>query len=458
MKHFILTSAVLLIIPAFLSAQDVLFDEPHLNDGALFLQVQNGRELLFNAKGEQIETHPAFQIPLHERKSKGITIGISGGDHPSYKQNTGAGPTFNLTYLDQVNGSGIGFDDPVNGAARRAALEAAFSYFSSSIVDGGSADIEIRASFSGNPNSNPFAFSAAYYYGSKGFNDPFTVRHITTGNDPHGTFPDAYIQFNFHSNMNFSYEVDGLPQADQYDFYTVALHEIMHLLGFASYCTAQGQSAASPHVFTTYDGNLVDFNKDPLLEVSGSGNAASVSQPTENMLTNNLVWYELGPGQLAPVFSPTSFNGSSLSHFDNSRTEHGEFVMHPSLDRGAAFRHLHDDEVLLLETLGYSVNFSVATSLDESESGPVNGAFSGLYPNPASSELGVKIDIPELNMPEILVIVYDMMGRESYSKVILNQGSGPVTAIDPNNNLTPGMYIVIGSSEDELFNQKLVIK
>jgi hypothetical protein len=42
--------------------------------------------------------------------------------------------------------------------------------------------------------------------------------------------------------------------------------------------------------------------------------------------------------------------------------------------------------------------------------------------------------------------------------VILNKGSGPVTAIDPHNNLTPGMYIVIGSTKDELFNEKLVIK
>jgi hypothetical protein len=57
-----------------------------------------------------------------------------------------------------------------------------------------------------------------------------------------------------------------------------------------------------------------------------------------------------------------------------------------------------------------------------------------------------------------LVIVYDMMGRESYSKVILNQGSGPITAIDPYHNLSPGMYIVVGSSNDELFNEKLVIK
>lgn len=81
-----------------------------------------------------------------------------------------------------------------------------------------------------------------------------------------------------------------------------------------------------------------------------------------------------------------------------------------------------------------------------------------IYPNPATSGEGVKINLQGVNKPEILVVVYDMLGRVSYSKVVMNNGSGPLTAIDPHNNLAPGMYIVIGSSKDELFNQKLVIE
>ncbi|MCF8257444.1 MAG: T9SS type A sorting domain-containing protein [Flavobacteriales bacterium] len=459
MKHLIHIIAAAVLLPTVAVGQGILFDEPHLEDGAIFLNVLNGKEVISNSGGQMIEVHPVFGQPMHTRKAQGLTIGVSAPETSQMKQSGFTGPTFNLTYLDVVNGSGEGFDDPTSGPDRRAALEAAFAYFASSMLDGGEADIEIRASFSGNPNSNPFAFSGAYYFGSRGFNDPFTKRHITTGNDPYGAYPDGYIQFNFHSAMNFHYDAHGLPLSDQYDFYTVALHEIMHLLGFASYCNSQGESAASPHVFTTYDGNLVDFEKNPLLEVSGSGNAASVSKPTEGVLTNDQVWFELGPGRLAPVFSPASFNGSSLSHFDNGRTEHGTYVMHPSLSRGQKVSHLHEDEIEVLEVIGYGMDHSIATSMeDEIAQGPVNAGFSALYPNPVGPGQAVRIDSPQLDAPEILVIVYDMVGRESYSKVILNPGPGPVTAIDPYHNLPPGMYVVVGSSSHELFNQKLVIR
>lgn len=459
MKSIYSALSLFLVLPFTVSAQDILFDEPHPTDGALFLTVSDGKELLVNAHGEEVVFHPVFQKSMHKRKADGVTVGVSSADMAEYKQSGSIGPTFNLTYLDVVDGTGQGFDDPVEGATRRAALESAFAYFSSAMTDGGEADIEIRHSFAGNPNTNPFARASTYYFGSKGFNESFTQRHIITGNEPSSQVPDAYIQFNFHANMNYNYDANSWPQENQYDFYTVALHEITHMLGFSSYVSAAGQSLASPHVFTQFDGHLIDYEKNPLLTVNGTGSDATVSQPSASLFTNNQLWYELSPGQLIPVFSPSPYNGSSISHLDNGRTEHGEFVMHPSLSRGHRIGHLHEDEVRLLETLGYSMDYSIATSLeDEFSDSPINLAFSGLYPNPASRDYSVQIDIPELREPEILVIVYDMLGRESYSKVILNQGPGPVTAIDPYHNLPPGMYIVVGSSRNELFNERLVIR
>ena len=132
--------------------------------------------------------------------------------------------------------------------------------------------------------------------------------------------------------------------------------------------------------------------------------------------------------------------------------------MHPSLYNGDAFKVLHEDEVRALEKMGFQVNYSVATSVHDHDHGAPSKVLSGLYPNPAHSADGIQIDLGDMNGSEVLVIVHDMMGREAYSKVILNAGSGPVTAIDPYNNLTPGMYIVVGSTNDELFNEKLVIK
>jgi hypothetical protein len=458
MLRFITVFILFLSWAATSVAQDIMFDDMHIADGAIFLKSVDGEEIPVDINGNAIIAHPAFRLSTNERAEKPWAKTVTRSANSAGSRNE-TGPTFNLIYLDQANETGSGFDDAALGAERRAALEAAFTYYSSLLEDYGEADIEIRESFSSNPASNPFAFSAAYYFGSKGFNSPFTKAHIASGNDPYGAYPDGYLQFNFHQNLNYNYNVNASPSNEQFDFYTIALHEILHLLGFTSYSDANGQSAASEHVYTSFDEYLSDYNKDVVFEETGSGSSTVVETPDDGTLTNNQVWFELYPGQFAPVFSPNPFNGSSLDHFDNGRSDHGEYLMHPSLSKGNAFKFLHEDEARVLETLGYAVNFSIATSIDEhSDVDAPTQVLSGLYPNPAHGYDNIQIELGDIQGEEILVIVYDMTGRESYSKVILNKGSGPVTAIDPHNNLTPGMYIVIGSTKDELFNEKLVIK
>lgn len=440
-------------------AQDMMFDAMHPTDGAIFLKTIDGEEVPVDIHGNIIPPNAAFKLTTSQQIERGWANSVGARSHLKDTRNA-IGPTFNITYLDQVNANGKGFDDSALGGQRRAALEAAFQYYASLLEDHGQADIEVRESFSGNPLSNPFAYSAAYYYGSKGFNTPFTQAHISTGNDPYAPYPDGYVQFNFHSNLKYNYDVHANPSSDEFDFYTVALHEILHVLGFTSYSDAKGQSEAAEYVYTSFDEYLFDHNKSEVFEVTGSGSSTAVlAPPDNNALTNNQVWFELYPGQFAPVFSPNPFNGSSLDHFDNGRSDHGEYLMHPSLSKGQAFKLLHEDEARVLETLGYTVNYSIATSIDApSVVDATANVLSGLYPNPARSHDRIQIELGDVQGEEVLVIVYDMMGRESYSKVILTRGAGPVTAIDPHNNLPPGMYIVVGSTKDELFNEKLVIK
>lgn len=433
-----------------------MFDFTHGHGGEVHLVEIDGEQVIVDHHGDLIELHEVFRLSAEEREVNGWSKTVQ---RKSGFGNRDEGARFNITYLDVVNATGQGFDDPNLGAARRNALEAAFAYYASLIQDDGSADIEIRESFSGHPMNNPFGIAAAYYFGSKGFNNSFTMVHITTGNDPHGPFPDGYMQFNFHPNLDYNYDINDNPGPQQYDFYTIALHEIMHLLGFTSYASGTGESAASPDVFTSFDELLADYSKTPVFQLSGSGSGTAVDLPNDGILTSNQVWLELYPSQHAPVFSPNPFNGSSLDHFDNSRSDHGEYLMHPSLSNGDAFKLLHEDEVRVLEQLGYSVSYSIATSVDDINFDEVPAqVLSNLYPNPAYNSDPVRIELGQIEGNEVLVIVYDMMGRESYSKVILNPGPGPATAIDPYHNLKPGMYIVIGSSKDELFNQKLVIK
>ncbi|MFT4680199.1 MAG: hypothetical protein ACI9FU_000653 [Granulosicoccus sp.] len=454
MHYFILL--ILIAFGQFAFAQDVvMMDGNNPKEDAVYLKTVNGSTTIVDGHGHAINAHPVFKTDISERISRGWAKRVDRGGESSASRGADAGPVFNITYLDIVNNTGKGFADTQQGAQRRATLEAAFLYFSNSIDNDGEVDIEIRESFEGSPASNPFAFAASYYFGSVGFNRSFTQQHILTGSDPYPDFPDGYIQFNFHSGMNYYYSMHDSPTDQQFDFYTIALHEIMHLIGFTSYLDNAGNSEASPGVFTEFDGLLRDINKNPLITISGSGQNAEVVGPVASKLTNNQVWSEVETGDHAPVYSPPYFTGSSCDHFDNDRGS-GSYVMHPSLKRGDAFKMLDAEEVRALSALGYSTDMGMATGLYDDFS-PIE-SIGDLFPNPANKGMGIEINMGSHTGEEVLVIVFDMLGRESYSKVLVMKESGPIMAIDPYNNLAPGMYIVIGSTNDELFNQKLVIR
>ncbi|MDQ3046740.1 MAG: T9SS type A sorting domain-containing protein [Bacteroidota bacterium] len=81
-----------------------------------------------------------------------------------------------------------------------------------------------------------------------------------------------------------------------------------------------------------------------------------------------------------------------------------------------------------------------------------------LYPNPATnnSTLYINLHIPENK--EILVVVRDIQGREFYSKVIITSQDNELVAIDPENNIAAGTYVVIATSENKIFSRRLIIQ
>lgn len=85
-----------------------------------------------------------------------------------------------------------------------------------------------------------------------------------------------------------------------------------------------------------------------------------------------------------------------------------------------------------------------------------------LFPNPVHPSTSVYLNltgITEDSQP-ILVVVSDAMGRQVLSKVIVvdKNNSGQVTAVDPSNTLSPGIYIVSATSDNSIYKQKLIIR
>ncbi len=461
MRITALTLAASLFTFHFLNSSVVFAQEHHFdhNDPKTSIVepiMHHGTQAYKNGHGEIMSTDQAYELSLEERVDKGYTLLVSADGVSSFKssESNQNGPVFNLTFLDVVNNTNKGFDDPDLGEQRRNVLSKAFAYYASVLNIPGKADIEIQESFFQN-SSAPFAYSASYYFSSKGFNDGLVASHLINDYDAAAGLPDGFIQFNFGSAFNYNYNTTSAPSSSQYDFYTVALHEILHVLGFTSFCAHDGTSEApNDYVFTSYDEFLLTGNLQNFFVKVGSGSQVSVTPVDVSFITNNQMLFDAG-GSNAPVYSPSSYGGSSIDHFDNNRSQGADFLMHPTLSKGKRVTMMHTDEAMVLQKIGYNVDIGLATSINEAEEIDLTVS---LYPNPTTQHGSVFVNLQGgIGNKEILVIVYDMMGRQAYSKVVLTEGDGVITAIDPYHNLAPGMYIVIGSAKDELFNQKLMI-
>lgn len=81
-----------------------------------------------------------------------------------------------------------------------------------------------------------------------------------------------------------------------------------------------------------------------------------------------------------------------------------------------------------------------------------------IYPNPATVESGFNLNITGLENQEILVVIRDIAGREFYSKISFITENKQLIAIDTDKKLAAGTYLVIASSNNKIYSQRLIIR
>lgn len=88
-----------------------------------------------------------------------------------------------------------------------------------------------------------------------------------------------------------------------------------------------------------------------------------------------------------------------------------------------------------------------------------NSEFSfNVYPNP-NEGLSINLALKANKGEEILVVVYDVTGKQSYSKIIITEDNGEqVYAIDPSQKLAPGVYLITGTTNQSIYSKKLIVK
>jgi hypothetical protein len=80
-----------------------------------------------------------------------------------------------------------------------------------------------------------------------------------------------------------------------------------------------------------------------------------------------------------------------------------------------------------------------------------------LYPNPNNgTDLNLVINASEEE--EVLVVIKDITGKESYSKIIIIENKGDnIIALDPSEKLGKGIYFIIASSKQEIYSRKMIV-
>lgn len=81
-----------------------------------------------------------------------------------------------------------------------------------------------------------------------------------------------------------------------------------------------------------------------------------------------------------------------------------------------------------------------------------------IYPNPAVSGEKIFVQLQNTEPQETLVVLRDISGVEHYSKLIISNENNSLVAIDPEKRLASGSYLIIASSNNQIFSQKIIVR
>lgn len=204
----------------------------------------------------------------------------------------------------------------------------------------------------------------------------------------------ALINVNFHESIGYSYDLSTFPPAaidlvnnNNIDFYQVILHEVMHILGFASWLDSDGTSKVGNDdtgagLYTRYDKYLMDLPTGTNAIFHNVLDGCYAYQYNSVDLTNDCNIYFNGVENTvtAPVYAPDVWDDSSLSHFYNNCSTGNYYLMHPSMVGdaiGLPIRVPTPEEAQVLCELGYQLtgNYGDPDAINPlyfhfSESGP----------------------------------------------------------------------------------------
>lgn len=176
------------------------------------------------------------------------------------------------------------------------------------------------------------------------------------------------ITFNGLANWNFN--TDGVPIENKYDFVTVALHEIIHGLGFTAsfrhehnigYCGLSGfPNVVSGNFPNIYDKYCVSGSTQLITK---SGDELGSLLTNGNVSFNGLNAKAANDGINPKLYAPCIWGlGSSISHLDEASFPSGNSnsLMTPFLDMAEVNHNPGEISLSILKDLGWQINRMVS--------------------------------------------------------------------------------------------------
>lgn len=265
--------------------------------------------------------------------------------------------TFAFNYLD----AGTGFNDGTLGATRRGALESAASTLASYFTGYSSRTVTITVNVSENDGADALASAGSPFFVVDNSFQRNLVMQMIQDNNNNGQTSLGSMTWDF----GYSWDYDDSVAGGSFDFKSVAMHELIHTLGFSSYINGSGVGGANGTTWSWYDQFLTNASGTPLINPTTktyqggtilSDAVPTVGQPGDVYFSGTAAMAANG-GQRVHIYSPATFeSGSSLGHIDTDFFGTNNYIMTHAVAPGQSVRTLSALELAILTDLGYSVS------------------------------------------------------------------------------------------------------
>lgn len=263
-----------------------------------------------------------------------------------------------LSFEFNFTDSGTGFNDPSEGAARRAAIAAAGQALSRQLPLAQAVTITFDVK-SNNADDSTLASAGSDFNGDEpGYYPSIAHQKVLNGTDGNGDTADGEIEWNFFHD----WDLDDNVAAESFDFISTAMHEILHAIGFSGAVYSDGTgyfegSIGEPNAWAPFDRFLVNSAGTRVIDEQfrfRPGELGALSGGS-SLFFNGTNALAANGGQPVVIYSPDPWeDGSSGSHTDDETyTGAMALLMNAASDTGPGIRTLSQIELGILKDLGY---------------------------------------------------------------------------------------------------------